>query len=375
MSVKVLIVDDTIVYRKIVGDALTGVPDIEIVGTASNGKIALSRIGALHPDLLVLDIEMPEMTGLEVLAAIREKDIDVGAIVLSALTIKGGEMTLKALELGAFDFVTKPEGLSQAENHAEIRSRLIPLIKAFGQVREVKSILKGVKERPSTLGPSHSVMSGNNGAVKQIAPRPTVDFKSKGLRARSEAIGIGISTGGPQALSRMLPQLPADLNVPIFIVQHMPPTFTKSLADSLNTRCKFRVKEAEDGETVQANMGYIAPGGKQMRVTLGVDALTKIIRVTDDPPENHCKPSVDYLFRSLAHHYVGRATGVVMTGMGNDGMEGAKLLKRNGAFVIAQDEESCTVFGMPKEVIQAGAADLVASLDDIAHAVVRTVKY
>ncbi len=373
MQVKVLVVDDTIVYRKTVSDVLAGIPEVVLVGTAGNGRMALSRIKDLKPDLLILDIEMPEMNGLEVLQAIQENSLNVGAIVLSSLTVKGGELTMKALELGAFDFVTKPEHGSSEESKREISSALAPMIKAYGRMREVKSLLKGVKRAPVENGqPKGVVAQAVNVAAKQPACYGT-SLASLG-KFRAEAVGIGVSTGGPQALMRMLPDIPPDLGVPIFIVQHMPPAFTRSLAESLNSKCRFPVKEAEDGEIVQSDRAYIAPGGKQMKVTLGADAFAKIIRVTNDPPENNCRPSVDYLFRSLAHHYVGRAAGVIMTGMGADGTLGLKLMKRNGALVVAQDEASCVVFGMPKAAIEAGVVDVVTPLDQIAGAIVRTVR-
>jgi two-component system chemotaxis response regulator CheB len=369
MNLKVLVVDDTIVYRKIVSDVLAGVPDVEVASTASNGRIALSRIAALEPDLLILDIEMPEMNGLEVLAVIKEEFPNVGAIVLSALTVKGGELTVKALELGAFDFVTKPEGASSEESRDQLKETLVPLVRAYARTREVKSILKGVRGAP--IRQPFEVMRGSAGYGGQAHVRNVAGATGRQV---SEAVGIGVSTGGPNALMKMLPDLAPDMNVPVFIVQHMPPTFTRSLAESLDARCALRIKEGEDGERVEPGTGYVAPGGKQMKVTLGADALTKIIRVTDDPPENHCKPSVDYLFRSLAHHYVGRATGVIMTGMGSDGTLGLKAMKRNGAFVIAQDEPSCVVFGMPGEAIRAGVVDIVAPLDQLAGLVARTVR-
>ena len=191
---------------------------------------------------------------------------------------------------------------------------------------------------------------------------------------RSEIVGIGISTGGPVALAKMLPKLPDDLDVPILIVQHMPPVFTQSLAKSLRAKCSIEVKEAVDGEPVRANTALIAPGGKQMKIMAGPDGKTRVVRVTDDPPENSCKPSVDYLFRSIAHHYVGRATGVIMTGMGSDGTLGLKLMKRNGATIIAQNEATCTVYGMPKEPTESGIVDVISPLDKIADEICRTVK-
>jgi two-component system, chemotaxis family, protein-glutamate methylesterase/glutaminase len=371
MDLKVLVVDDTIVYRKIVGDTLSDIPEVKVVGTASNGKIALSQITVLKPDLLILDMEMPEMTGLEVLRAIKEKSLDVGVIVLSALTVKGGDLTMKALELGAFDFITKPDGLSPEESRKQIKNQLTGLIKAYGHSHEIRSILKGISRgstekrlAPAKKEPFTAEITSQSQTRREFLPG----------RFRAEAVGIGISTGGPKALMNLMPKLPGDLNIPIFIVQHMPPAFTRSLADNLDSRCSLKVKEGEDGETVRTNTAYIAPGGKQMKVTLGADALTKIIRVTDDPPENHCRPAVDYLFRSLAHHYLGRATGVIMTGMGNDGTVGLRLMKRNGAMVIAQDADSCVVSSMPREAIKAGVVDQVLPLDEMAMAIIRTVR-
>jgi two-component system chemotaxis response regulator CheB len=370
MALKVLVVDDTIVYRKIVTDILAEIPEVEVVGAAGNGKVALSRIKALKPDLLTLDIEMPEMNGLEVLQAIRNERLAVGAIVLSSLTVKGGELTIKALELGAFDFITKPEGTTQDANRADIRRALEPLIRAYAHRREISTILKGKGPAPPPAGFKTATAVKAPVAAESIAAR----MGKIAAQPKAEVVGIGISTGGPNALVEVLPKLPADINVPVFLVQHMPPKFTQSLAQSLNSKCTLTVKEAEDGEYVQNNVVYIAPGGKQMKVTLGVDATKKIVRITDDPPENNCKPSVDYLFRSLAHHYLGRATGVIMTGMGNDGTLGLKLMKRSGALVIAQDEATSVVFGMPKEAIDAGVVDVVVPLDGIPSAIVRTIK-
>ena len=278
---------------------------------------------------------------------------------------------MKALDLGAFDFITKPENGSAEENRENIRKALVPLVKVFAHQREIRTILrsKGVAPRGATVKPEDP-KEATPGSAASVVQR----ISAMAVRAASEVLAIGISTGGPNALGQMLPNLPANIGVPILIVQHMPPVFTQSLASSLDARCGFTVKEAENGEPVRPNCAYIAPGGRQMKVTLGGDASTKIIRVTDDPPENNCKPSVDYLFRSVAHHYLGRATGVIMTGMGNDGTLGSKLMKRNGCVIIAQDEATCVVFGMPKEVIAAGVVDVVAPLDRIAGEIVRTIK-
>lgn len=364
---KVMVVDDTVVYRKIVSDVLSEVPDVEVVGTAYNGKSALSRMASLNPDLITLDIEMPEMDGLETLERMQTEAPYVGAIMLSSLTQKGGEMTMKALELGAFDFIPKPQAGSMEENQNAVRDALIPMLKAFARHKEIKTILKskgGLKLLKKPTSRSKSVSKAET----------RMEIRGHVKREKSDIIVIGISTGGPNALAQMMPKLPADLDVPILIVQHMPPVFTQSLANNLNTKCQIPVKEAVDGEPLQPNVALIAPGGRHMKVAAGADGKTRIVRVTDDPPENSCKPSVDYLFRSIAHHYVGRATGVIMTGMGSDGTLGLKLMKRNGATVIAQNEETCVVYGMPKTPVDQGLADAIAPLDSIAEEICRTVR-
>ena len=172
----------------------------------------------------------------------------------------------------------------------------------------------------------------------------------------------------------MMPMLPGDLGVPIVIVQHMPPVFTKSLANSLNAKCALTVKEAQDGEPLQANVAYIAPGGKQMKLVASADGTNRLIKITNDPPENSCKPSADYLFRSVADYYVGRTTAVIMTGMGSDGTKGLKILKQKGALIIGQNEESCVVYGMPKAPAELGLTDVVTPLDKIAGEIVKSVK-
>ena len=184
---------------------------------------------------------------------------------------------------------------------------------------------------------------------------------------------IGVSTGGPNALARMLPMLPADLGVPVLIVQHMPPLFTASLAESLSGKCALRVREASHGETVEPNVVYIAPGGRQMRIAAGPER-SKQVQLTDDPPENNCRPAVDYLFRSVANNFPGRAVAAILTGMGSDGAIGLRLLKRHGCFVVAQDEASCVVYGMPKAAVDAGVVDQVLPLDAIAARLVSAVR-
>lgn len=362
MSVRVLVVDDTVVFRRIISDALAGVPGVEVVGTASNGRVAISRITALQPDLITLDVEMPEMNGIQVLESMGAAGMKAGVIMLSSLTVRGGEMTIRALELGAFDFLTKPEGGTPEENLGHLRSRLVPMIQAFERRREIRAILRGGR----TSGVADIPMP-----LQTAVGLPTA---GGGLRRTGPPLVlIGVSTGGPGALAKLVPALPADLGAPIFIVQHMPPMFTQPLAASLDKKSAIRVKEGQEGEIAQPNCAYVAPGGKHMKLTAGPQREI-ILRMTDDPPENGCRPAVDYLFRSAALNFPGRSVAAILTGMGNDGTEGLRLLKRSGCFAIAQDEASCVVFGMPKEAIQAGVVDTVAPLDAVAGAIVRSVR-
>jgi two-component system chemotaxis response regulator CheB len=356
MSTRVLVVDDTALFRRIVSDALAGMPGVEVVGTAANGKIALARISVLEPDLVTLDIEMPELNGIEVLEAMAHARMKAGVIVLSSLTTRGGEMTVRALELGAFDFLTKPDRGSPAENLALLRQCLQPMIRAFERRRDIRTMLH---------------REANVAVVRPPAGRETP--RAIRPRAGSPLVLIGVSTGGPAALACVLPALPRDLNAAVLIVQHMPALFTQPLAASLDRKSALHVTEAQDGEIAQASCAYIAPGGTQMKATAGPQGEV-ILQITDDPPENGCKPAVDYLFRSVALQFPGRAIATVLTGMGNDGTAGLRLLKRGGCRTIAQDEASCVVFGMPKEAIAAGVVDTVAPLDGIAAAILRAVR-
>ena len=360
-KLRALVIDHTIVYRKIVGDVLKEIPFVEVVGTANNGKIALSKIDTLNPDFITLDIEMPEINGIEVLEALKKKSHAPVVIMLSTLTQHGSEMTIKALELGAFDFVPKPDQGKMAENMEKVREAILPIVNTLKRQKETKlKIHEKIQPKPLTV------------PVDKTRQPPSIIQKPI-IRTKSEIVGIGISTGGPNALTRIIPMLPGNLKAPVLIVQHMPPLFTASLANSLNNKSLLHVKEAENGDTIEAGKIYIAPGGKQMKIVAGADGISRKIKITDDPPENSCKPSVDYLFRSIAQYYVGRSTGVIMTGMGSDGSKGLLQMKNNGSFVIAQNEETCTVYGMPKEPIESGIADVVVPLEKIAEEIMKTV--
>jgi len=365
-KMKILVVDDTILYRKIVSEILSELPGVEIVGTASNGKTAIVRIASLQPDLVTLDIDMPSMDGIEVLEEINRRSYDVGVIMFSSLTHEGSEMTIKALELGAFDFIPKPELDSIEANKQYIRQRFAPMLRSFADQREIKKILSGqafykTKKERNFVKPF------------QIKAPPVERLVGERKKTPSEIVVIGVSTGGPKALATLVPEIPADINIPILIVQHMPALFTQSLAKSLDSKSALRVKEAQDGDNLIPNTVFIAPGGKQMKIEKRENGA-KILCICDDPPENSCKPSVDYLFRSVARHFGEKATGIIMTGMGSDGSLGIEEMKARGAFIIAQDEASCTVFGMPKKPIESGLVDVILPLERIAAEIVNAVK-
>ena len=373
MSLRVVVADDSVLFRRAISDALGALPDVEVVGSATNGKLALQKVRELKPDLLTLDLEMPEMNGLAVLDALRQSGSKLTVIVVSALTRRGGDMTLRALEKGAFDFITKPDTAGSEESREAIRRELAPRLRALSSRVAVRNLLHQTALVPV---PALTIAS---------APRPGQKPLNAGLADiagrmnrlvspnRPELVLIGVSTGGPNALARLMPHLPRDLGVPILIVQHMPPVFTLSLAESLATKCAVKVREAAHGDILTANTAYIAPGGRHMRLAPGPDG-SRVIQITDDPPENNCRPAVDYLFRSVAAHFPGRAMAVILTGMGSDGTIGLRLLKRHHAFVIAQDEASCVVYGMPKAAVEAKVTDVILPLDAIAARVTATVR-
>ena len=372
-KLRVLVVDDTIVYRKAVSDIIAEIPGVELAGVAHNGKIALAKIQSLKPDILTLDIEMPEMNGIEVLAELQKSYPGVGAIMLSTLTAEGSEMTMRALELGAFDFILKPQSKNQTEGKKEIKASLEPILKAYAKSKFASSLISRRGLIPPTPGLRSKTSPGQPAAATRVF-KPLGQKPTAVRRGKSEIVAIGISTGGPNALNQMLPKLPGDLGVPVLIVQHMPPVFTKSLAASLDKKCALTVKEAVNGENILPNNVYIAPGGKQMKLVAGTDGQNRRIKITDDPPENSCKPSVDYLFRSVADYYVGRATAVIMTGMGSDGTVGLGILKEKAAYIIGQDEGSCVVYGMPKAPADLGYLDTVVPLSRIADEIVSSIK-
>ncbi|MEO1496848.1 MAG: chemotaxis response regulator protein-glutamate methylesterase [Planctomycetota bacterium] len=347
-QLRCLVVDDSALYRKVVRDVLAGLPGVEVVGVAHDGKQALEQIDALTPDVVTLDLEMPLLDGIGVLKELQARGATTSAIMVSAFTARGAKATTQALQLGAFDFILKPATNSLDESIQQLRRDLGPKLRAC-QLRRMATA------RPA----ARSVAPQRKITPRAARPAAASPF----LGRKPEVLAIGISTGGPQALTQLLPKLPANLSVPVLLVQHMPPMFTKSLAEDLDRRCPLKVVEASQGQPVEKGKILIAPGGKHMRVA---DLATgKVIQLTDDPPERNCRPAVDYLFRSVAKCYGEATLAAVLTGMGDDGTVGAKAIKQAGGRVIAQDEASCIVYGMPKSIVDNGLADEVAPLTRI----------
>ena len=352
-KIRILVVDDSVVVRRMVTDALAADPGLEVAGSAANGRIALSKIPQVNPDLITLDIEMPEMDGLEALRELRKTYPKLPVIMFSTLTERGASATLDALALGANDYVTKPSNVGSASAALErIREELIPKIKALCRAPP--------NSTPATALPKPAA-----------APRVFPKIETRGQEAPAEIIAIGVSTGGPNALAEVIPQLPASLPVPVVIVQHMPPIFTKLLAERLAAKSQIRVEEGRPGERLEPGRAWVAPGDFHMAVerkAAGVQLVTH-----RQPPENSCRPAVDVLFRSVAEVYGPRALGVVMTGMGQDGLRGSERIREAGGRVLAQDEATSIVWGMPGFVAQAGLAEKVLPLDQIAAEIVLRV--
>jgi two-component system, chemotaxis family, protein-glutamate methylesterase/glutaminase len=349
-TLKCLVVDDSALYRKIVRDCLETIPGVEVVGVAIDGRQALDRIVSLKPDLVTLDLEMPHLDGIGVLRELSALGLNPATIMVSAFTARGAQTTTSALQLGAFDFILKPTTSSLDQSVAQLKRDLTP---------KVMACLARRGASPRSTRPV--VVTGTAlGASARLAT-PAIKLPQR----KPDCVAIGVSTGGPQALTRVLPKLPGDFPAPIVVVQHMPPMFTKSLADDLDRRSALKVMEASHGQPLKAGEVLIAPGGKHMRVVM--QGGTAVAQLTDDAPERNCRPAVDYLFRSVAEVFGSRTLAAVLTGMGDDGTLGCKALKQAGASVIVQDEATCVVYGMPKAVVDAGLADAVLPIDQIAN--------
>ncbi|MBK8538282.1 MAG: chemotaxis response regulator protein-glutamate methylesterase [Candidatus Competibacteraceae bacterium] len=364
-KIRILLVDDSAVIRRLLTDVLSGDPTLEVADTAANGRIALTKLATVKPDLVILDVEMPEMDGLETLTEIRKRQPRLPVIMFSSLTERGAAVTLEALALGANDYVAKPSNSGNMSTALQrVRDELIPRIKTF--CRDVLAPIPAPERPPAFKAwptPASTPVSAPRSTPVPLAPR---------LRQRVDVITIGLSTGGPNALAALLPQLSAQLPVPIVIVQHMPPIFTRLLAERLATQSALSVAEGTAGEILRPGQIRIAPGGSHMIVER--QGAQVRLQLNQDEPENSCRPAVDVLFRSVAEVYRGNALAVIMTGMGQDGLRGCEAIQQIGGSILAQDEASSVVWGMPGAVVKAGLADGQIALPQLAREILARVR-
>jgi len=342
MIIRVMVVDDSVVVRRFISEVIASDPQLEVVATAANGKLALQRLNQVEVDLVTLDVDMPELDGIATLRELRKRRPGLPVLMFSSATSRAAATTIEALTLGANDYLTKPEGLAGLEAaRARLKQELIPKIKALCPAPRTATI-------PILLD----------------LPAP--------LTAPVTAVAIGVSTGGPSALHTILSALPAALPVPIFIVQHMPATFTAQLAIRLQQATALAVSEVQVPARVEPGRIYLAPGDFHLVVDKSPGGLT--VRTNQDPPEGSCRPAADVLFRSVATAYGAGCLGVVLTGMGADGVRGCEAIKHHGGSVIVQDRASSVVWGMPGAVVKARLADAIVPLDRIAFEITRRIR-
>ncbi|MBK1878269.1 protein-glutamate methylesterase/protein-glutamine glutaminase [Pelagicoccus mobilis] len=342
---RVLIVDDTSVVRRLLSEVIERDDELDVAGTAPNGKVALMKLPQLNPDIITLDIEMPEMDGIETLREIRKVDKRTPVIMLSSLTRTGAEMTFEALSAGATDYLLKPAKVTDfATTLKELNQLLLPKLKAHVKLPEpTVSTAQPAPAKPSSAIPN----STSNGPFNILC--------------------IGTSTGGPNALETIFHRLQEPLSVPAVIVQHMPPVFTRTLAERLDKISPNRVFEGEDGQLLEPGCAYIAPGGKHMEVKRVGNEVR--LHLHEGPPENSCRPAVDTLFRSVASTYKDGALGIILTGMGQDGLRGCEALHEQGSRIISQDQKTSLIWGMPRAVTEANLAHQTLPLDNIPGAI------
>ncbi|HEV2113163.1 MAG TPA: chemotaxis response regulator protein-glutamate methylesterase [Terriglobales bacterium] len=369
---RILIVDDSAVMRSLLRSVVCSDANLEVAGTAADGASALSSLALNHPDLILLDVEMPVMDGLVTLRELRRRGNRMPVIMCSSLTQRGAKVTIEALAGGASDYVTKPAGQSgrEAALHT-LAQELIPKIHALTNSSESSS--SGQPRYQSLLQPQ-PVFPGiaRTPQFPPIALPANALSRPQPISATPAVVAIGVSTGGPAALDVLLPMLPAHFPLPVLIVQHMPELFTCLFAERLNGRCNLRVREASEGDPVCAGNIYIARGNWHLEAqAASLHNAPPTLRLNQGPLENHCRPAVDVLFRSVAKVYGFGVLAVVLTGMGSDGMLGCRKVREQGGSVLAQDEASSTVWGMPGAVTRAGLAHRVLPLDAIAPEILR----
>lgn len=365
--VRVMVVDDSAVIRGLITRALETDPGVQVVATVGNGQLAISQLARTDVDVIVLDIEMPVMDGITALPELLKAAPDVKIVMASTLTQRNAQVSIEAMQKGASDYIPKPSSTGEIHGSADFKRELLEKVKALGRARRDKrdrNIAAGVPEAKGAPAPRAA-----------LAPRPSLLSPTAPIKLRPfgrmppQIVGIGSSTGGPQALFTVLGAMPPAMRLPIVITQHMPATFTTILAEHIGRVAKRPTAEGKDGEPVEAGKIYLAPGDNHMVVE--TDGARKVIRLNKNPPENFCRPAVDPMFRSLAAAYGPSVLGVVLTGMGADGAKGGKVLAEAGGSVIAQDEASSVVWGMPGATAQTGVCSAVLPVDRIAGEIAR----
>ena len=351
--IKVIVVDDSALMRKIISDMINSEQDMEVIDVARNGQDLLDKLQRQISDVITLDVEMPQMDGITALRELKKKNCGIPVIMLSSVSQKGTEKTMECLEAGAFDFIPKPSGAISLDIN-KVKDDLVEKIRLAHQKNDYKGKFHSLKSEP---------------IVDKNIITKSASIVRRSFNGKVDAVIIGASTGGPKALYTVITSLPENIGVPVFVVQHMPVGFTKAFADRLNSNSKITVKEASEGDVIQKNTVYIAPGGYHMEVN-----SDNKIHLTTEPPIWGVRPAVDKLFFSATKVYGGKLVSAILTGMGRDGADGTVEVKKNGGFTISEDRSTCTIYGMPKAAFETGKVDLVLPIDSIANEIVKIVK-
>ncbi|HKK71023.1 MAG TPA: chemotaxis response regulator protein-glutamate methylesterase [Candidatus Krumholzibacteria bacterium] len=368
MTIRILIVDDSAFIRRALKRILGSDPDFEVTASAANGHLALRALEQHDIDAVVLDVEMPVMNGLETLEAIRARDRSLPVVMFSTLTTQGGEAALEALARGASDCVAKPSNQDSQEGAFQaVRDELLPRLRSLVETHSIRR--RPTRSDPPPDGPTPSTPESRPSvAIPDTVPPP----RGRERKSSVDLVAIGVSTGGPNALATVLGSLPADLGVPMVITQHMPPLFTKLLAQRLDGASSLRVTEASDDVVVEPGHVHLAPGDRHLTLVRSEGAIR--VKLDDGPPVNSCRPAVDVMLDSIVETHRDRVLVVILTGMGRDGLEGCRKLGELGAHVVVQDAESSVVWGMPGHVAKEGLADSIVSIDSIASEITSVVR-
>lgn len=347
MGFKTLIVDGSAIYRKILSDTIANFQEIDSIGTAPNATIAIKKICHSLPDLVFLDTHLPDKTGITLLKELRNSYPDIMVVMVSEINSQSTVDTVSAFKYGAVDFIRKPDCSDTIRTIEQLK----------GDIRSVLDLIR-LRKLPNSQNSAVTIS-------KPLNQENSIIIKTDSIPSSYSICAIGVSTGGPEALNILIPNIPENFPIPVLVVQHMPPIFTKSLSDSLDKKSKLKVVEGTEGTEIKRGFVYIAPGGKHM--VIKNQGGKNLIHLNDEPPENSCRPSVDVMFRSVAEIFGNSGVlAVVLTGMGNDGCKGIKALKRKKCFCITQSESTCVVYGMPRAVDEAGLSDKSVAIGQIA---------